>query len=374
MRVGGTPVSFSIALTGESSTGKTLATRLAHSVSSRAEEVDLTSFNMTLGVAGQFGSYSGSVVAFGDIKAAQAKGRDLAHLLQTFIFGVSGGDTRRRLDGASISLPQACIPIFSMEEPLSAFLFERRVPMQGGERARVLEIPIAPRNRGGIFELAPDDATELAEEVEAALCVNHGVLLEAWVKSLPRLDDLPDRVTKLRKDFDALAPTSSSLERRLLANLGWVYAAARLLITKKYMPLAEAEIGAHFRSVAAVALLALGRDDEQLRAATDTVLRHLGRRNGYPLALPATSLDAAEAADGFRREEDGVTYLHVRMNHVSQLVSRELREPVYRNLERMGVLVTNGTERTWHVSQKGLARTRYLRIDFTRLQSILREK
>jgi len=169
MRVGGTPVSFSIALTGESSTGKTLATRLAHSVSSRAEETDLTSFNMTLGVAGQFGSYSGSVVAFGDIKAAQAKGRDLAHLLQTFIFGVSGGDTRRRLDGASISLPQACIPIFSMEEALSAFLSERRVSMQDGERARVLEIPIAPRSRGGIFELAPDDAAQLAEEVEAAL-------------------------------------------------------------------------------------------------------------------------------------------------------------------------------------------------------------
>jgi hypothetical protein len=203
--------------------------------------------------------------------------------------------------------------------------------------------------------------------------VNHGVLLEFWINRLADIDDLADRVAALRKDFDALVPTSNSLERRLLANLSWVYAVARLLINKKLMPLSRVVIDDHFRAVATSALIALNRDDEVLRVATDAVLRHLGRRNAYPLARSAVPLDAVEASDGFRRKDTGTMYLHVRMSHVSQLVSRALQEGVYRNLERMGVLVANGRERTWPVLQKGLGRARYLRVDLTRLRSILRE-
>lgn len=97
----GTPASFSIAMTGGSTAGKTRAAMLAQSVSTRAvEESDLTSLNMTMGVAGELGQYSGSVIAYKDPKGSQVKGRALAELLQTIIFGVSGGDTRQRLGSA----------------------------------------------------------------------------------------------------------------------------------------------------------------------------------------------------------------------------------------------------------------------------------
>lgn len=370
----GTPVSFSVALTGESTTGKTRAAMLAQAVSTKAvDETYLTPLNMTIGVAGELGEFAGSLIAFKDPKSTQAKNKELAELIQTIIFSVSGGGTRLRLNTVPTLPPRGCIPFFTLEHPLASFLGEHLgVTHEMGDRVRVLEISVKPSIEGGIFEVGDFDAGELFNALEAALSDNYGTLLSVWINNLVLSGvNLKDVVKRHEHSFDVLIPSSNPFERRLLAHLRWIYVAAKMAVGPKYMPNSHEVIDDHFFSLARNALNILSGHDPAYDEDLKKALTRISDKRELPVASIGTEITLEEAPNGFRRKDNGVWHLYVRKEYFDSLLEEEHRTAVYRNLKAEGVLYKNKDGYPFPVSQSGLQRRKYLKFRFKKLRSFL---
>lgn len=368
------PQSFSVALTGPSTGGKTLAIRVAQSISGRAEKEDLTPFNLTAGVAGSLGAFSGSAIAFGDPKGAQGKGKLFGETLQTVIFSVSEGSARMRLDVENTLAPVACIPLMSFEQPLEVIFARCDIPFEEGECVRVIELVVPHGDLGGIFEMAEERKYQLVEQVDRTISDNYGTMLAAWVKLLANNEDLGGLINKYIEEFDSLVMARRPLEKRLLLNFSWVYASLKFLVTQSpLLPRTAICLDEHFRILGAKALQIFDNGNPDVAAGLKKVLRYLVQTK-FPTVQIGCAACVEEAGNGFIRKDRGGHRLYARKEFIDALIDPELRPAIFRSMKELGILKSNRDELTWHVEQAGLGRSRYLKFDLSASQNVLEDE
>ncbi len=369
--LGVTAESFVVAFTGQTTTGKSLSTRVVLSISSRAAEKDLKSMNLSVGLAGQLGGYSGTALTFGDIKASREKGKSLAEKLQTLVFGIVGGVVRETLDSKVSMPPEACAGVLSFEKPVVPFFEENGFELEDGDRVRILDVQVPDRDLGGIFELDPASASLLAKSVEDALHNHHGVVLPYWVDFLGKqnVERAHQAVLKFGSDFDAMVGPLSPLEARYMASVRWVYVAGRIALKSIKLKVVDRDtFESHFRLLTARLLKTFNAGDIALQATVAQVKKALVVSTTFTLVEKGQKADPEECVNGFRRMEAGKMCLFVRTDFIERITTTRNHERVLREFERNGALLRTPDESTSSVSQKGLKRARYLKFDRDQLE------
>jgi len=366
LRLSVTDKSFCVALTGQSTTGKSLSTRVTLSVSSEAAEKNLKSMNLSLGRAGQLGGYSGAALTFGDVKASRDEGGKLAKLLQTIVFGIVGGVTRDTLDSAVIVPPEACAGVLSFEKSVLPFFEQSGVEMEDGDRVRILDLQVPNRDEGGIFELDPASAKHLADAVEDTLRNHTGVVLPYWIGYIGgiNIEVLRDGVQKFRDEFAEMVGALSPLEARYMECVSWVYAVGRMAIRMQKLKFLDRQtFDSHFELLTVRMLKTFNSGDMELKAEVARVRKALVTAATFPLVEKGERADSEECSNGFRRIEPNGMTVFVRSEFIDTLINQCDRIRVFHQFERAGVLSRSPKDWTWPVSQKGLQRLRYLKFD-----------
>ncbi len=371
LRLGVTDESFCVAITGNSTTGKTLSARTALSVSTRATEPDLRSANMTHGRAGQLGSFSGTVLALGDIKSSREKDIKLAAKLQTLVFGITGGVTRETQVSLAGTAPEACVGLFCFEQAVVPFFEKNGLVMEDGDRVRILDLQVPSPEAGGIFELDPGSAKDMANAVEETLRDNYGVFLPYWVNAIGMKDieELRAAVERFKKKFDRLVGPCSPLEARYFRCLGWVYAAGSLALRSRSLKIVEKKVfQRHFqlliqrlRKTFNEADAALQRDVRRLQSALATKAK-------FPRIQKGQTADKKMCANGFLRAEGNRTVLYVPLKYVDDTIDPRMHDRVLREFEQVNAFIPGSDSLTTVVLQKGLDRARFLKFDWERLE------
>lgn len=218
-------------LTGRSSTGKTLALRMAQSASGSPESSALLTHDLTdRALEEHLGAANDGLLCIDELarlRGAAAKKRthikQLPHVLAS---GVGRARSKivelERLERKTFRV----IGFSTGELPLESY-GER----EEGERVRFPDIPVPPPAENGIFDrLGDGDAKSLAEQVEATIAQNYGNAYEAFVKHLVKEKESATKTAqKHLEDFvERAAPNGTSWDRRFAQKFGLVFAAAAL--------------------------------------------------------------------------------------------------------------------------------------------------
>ncbi|MEX2671310.1 MAG: DUF927 domain-containing protein [Phycisphaeraceae bacterium] len=222
-------------LTGESSTGKTLASRVAQSIITRAHKTDLIPASLTDRALEEiaFGHNDLAVVIdeLGNMKGNEQTRREK---FRTRAYELSGGRGTVRSKSVHQNLPSlewALFGITSWESPLNELARAR------GEMVRFIDVTIPSRVDAGIFDLIEDSrdgrpiaAKDLALAVENTIVGNYGVAIEPYLKRL--VDDRTSAAAAVEETVGAFVHLNcrdgDPWDVRLATKFGLVAAGARL--------------------------------------------------------------------------------------------------------------------------------------------------
>lgn len=356
---------FTIALTGESSTGKTRCAWLAASVSTFGSAQGLVGLNMTKGVAGQFGSYGGSAVPLTDLKGSQDDFKVLMQVLKILIFSVADEITRQRLTERSSKRPSGCIPIVTAEDPIYVLFRSYGVDFQNGDGVRILEVSDFKCDTGGIFLTDPEESSRLVKVLESTIKANYGLVMDPWVTKLAGLssEKLQGLQALYRSDFHSIVGTFEGLEDRNMDHLFWVYFAARLA-RKEFVGIDLKVVNSHFRWLSKRCLTSLNASNVSLKSDIAALLRALADPDDYPLVWAREAADPIACKLGFTRDDDGTRYVYAKKEPLDQLISPPNLANVYSVLRRDCGLIPGKVKLTWAIEQKGLGKSRYLKFRY----------
>jgi hypothetical protein len=164
-------------LTGESTSGKTLALRTCASIGGGPGEDDLLSLNMTDGKAVELLTERGATcLCFGDPKASQAKSRDFVDMLQTLSFSTADGSQRSTLLKPQAKAHEYLMAFLSAERPVGELFADARKSFEAGDALRIIDIPVPSPAEGGIFDRPPVGlkSVKLAHQTEEAIGQHYG--------------------------------------------------------------------------------------------------------------------------------------------------------------------------------------------------------
>lgn len=360
--------SFAVCFSQESSTGKTLSLRLAHSLADQAAESDLLNFGNSMGhVLDSLATLGGLCVCFTDIKA-DINQRNAIQKLQTLTFNATGALARQRKGEPARSRPQFLIPFLSAERPVCELFAAANISFEDGEAVRLLDIAIPPRDAGGIFAGAPENSVDLVAQLEAFLEANHGTVMPWWIKNLAHV-----RIDKLRKDIEKkediflkslgeLLP----LHTRIAKHFSLLSAVAYIATLAKVLPISHEVADSALRRIFHDYTAQLGQREAQQVAKWQEFFDLLDDERVLPRAHRGQALESAGEPKGFRRKDNGVEYIFVRRGALEGIFAGTnlLRTVVLPQLDRLGCLERQQTEDwTVPISQAGIdGRPRYYRI------------
>jgi hypothetical protein len=138
--------SFALNFMQKTSTGKTTALCLAHSLMTAADdERELFNFNETLGLQqDNLPNLGGMAVPYTDLKSANEEGKALAHKIRVLVFSATTGRPRGRKGEAPPPKPAFSIPMLSSEMPMADLFRQNGSVFQGGDAVRLIEINVPP--------------------------------------------------------------------------------------------------------------------------------------------------------------------------------------------------------------------------------------
>jgi len=371
-RLGGSTFIF----TGKSSVGKTLALRVAASAYQSGEAQKLESTNFTAGGAIALRTaFGGTCIALVDLKAAQAKGKELAHLLQTIIF--SGTDYAPRI--TAVAAPRAETPAYSIllmsaERPVAELFTSIGLRYEDGDRVRAIDVPVpnaAPGGTNGIFnKLGNHDVHDAIGATERALEQNFGVLVPSWARQLARIrpEELKPIVQGLESDFLVSLGELSNLQARVAKDFALVAATGVLAARRKLFPSTPDSILDAARVVFEATLTRLVDRRVPSPPAAD-FLKLLIDEDMFPVVRLGKSADPTACANGFRREDQSRMLLYVRSSYLGPSADVPLRA-FLQELTNWGILRPGKGKRSTTVEQKGLPKRRYLVFDWAGLLSV----
>jgi hypothetical protein len=206
---------------GFSSTGKSLASRVCESMTGRARNADLATFDMTdrsieelchsrndaSAIFDEEGRNTGSLTRKRDRRAKLA-----------FMIPGGRGTVRSRSAVRNADLANLTWRLFALssgEEPLENATERRRA----GEQVRHIDVPVPPPEEGGIFDRlddGPEEGIRLAAQVERTIEQNYGEAIRPYLAVLTeRRSELTPKVRELVNEFiTSVGADANPWERR----------------------------------------------------------------------------------------------------------------------------------------------------------------
>jgi hypothetical protein len=232
-------------LSGQSSTGKTLSELGGQSVIERALRGKLLTHDVTDRALEEAAAlHNDLVLIIDEIDRSSGSEPERRKHVRGLGHKLAGGVGRQRSaratqDGSLANLRWRLFSLWSGEYPLDdCFLGEAR---RQGEIVRLIEIPVPPRKKGGIFDRMEStelSSGELAKAVEDAVRDNFGHPIRAFISRLVAdRATYTDRAATLVKQFvREVGAESDPWTQRFATKFAVVYAAAHLAAEMKIAP------------------------------------------------------------------------------------------------------------------------------------------
>lgn len=370
---------FGLCFSSESSTGKTLAIRLAQSLVARGDEADLYNFGDTDGsIQDSLPLFGGLCITFADVKAEKDHRAALTKL-GSLAFNAVGGLVRQRKGEAERPRPQFLGILLSVERPLAELFQDHGIPFEGGEGVRLIDIPVPELHEGGIFAAAGSEhSAEWAAALNELLGDTYGCVMRPWADVLSR------------QQPDEIAASVKVEERRFLGLLGKQPDGQLDRIAQQFALFAT--VGRHASRLGLLKLSAMEIDDALSRIFWRAADRFRNRdrevvdlwnrlfdfiedRSRFPLVERGRA-PFELLVEGFRRIERSVEYVYVRGEVLTEHFPDAgfIDRIALPRLLRLGALVRQeAQERSVPVSQFGFGRHRCYRFIAGSLASARRE-
>ncbi|MFG1294070.1 DUF927 domain-containing protein [Xanthobacter versatilis] len=331
-------------LTGASSTGKTLALRVAqstmgsadisgvltHDATDRALEEHLATANDALLCIDELGRLQGT---------HRAKRERIKHLPHMLASGVGRARSKsveaEHLDRKKYRL----LGLSTGELPLESY-GEREL----GERVRYPDIPVPSIAESGIFDRLAEgqDAHELAAQAEATIRANYGFAYETFVGFLVEMRAYAVPAAKEHiEDFMAkAAPDGTSWDRRFALKFAIVYAAAALASEWEILPFSETHARNCIRRLHRKARVE-ARSAEEAKDALLALLAKHEKTPHFPLLKKGEPFPDDGKAWGFRRRQGDCIELAVIPARLKAMIRPQRHDrSVLHKLADAGVLLT----------------------------------
>jgi hypothetical protein len=141
------------------------------------------------------------------------------------------------------ALSWSCLAISSSPIPIDELAAKLEWTRSAGEKLRLIDIPVPPPEKAGIFDRLSGsrrekikEADNLIKKIAAGMANNYGHLILAWVKYLLE-ENRAGRVQELTDRFvQKVAPGGLGHETRLAEKFGIVYAAGRMAVDAGLLP------------------------------------------------------------------------------------------------------------------------------------------
>jgi hypothetical protein len=374
-----------------SSSGKTLMTRVAASMTGRCQRTDLITFGITEAALCDLCSARSHLGveldeegrALGSGTGPRVKADQLSYLISSGRGGVRSNYATRRAELKNRTWLSNAIT--SGETPLD--VNSKRQARTEGSQVRMIGLPVPPGARGGVFNRVKGGGKkrakrcqQLAEDTEATIAANHCVFFPALLDAtVPIRATLRERINRrVAKLVEKVGADTNPWERRFAHKLATAGATAVLL--------SELGIAPWTKKRAVRAYVRLYR---KARAATATVdeiaervisaLRRSLSKGKFPKVRKGVELSArtvTRAQRGFRKELPGLgLVLLIPMERIEQRIEkffgrRGIASLVVQRLSQRGVVHLGGDGKlTREVMAKEVAegRHRYVCFDLARL-------
>lgn len=367
---------FGLCFSADSSTGKTLAVRLAQSIVARAAEPDLYNFGDSDGfISDSLPLFGGLCISFADVKAQKDLKAALVKLGNLAINAV-GGLTRSRKGEPERPRPQFLGILVSVERPLAQLFADFGVNFEGGEGVRLIDIPVPKLTEGGIFASAGAEySVEWVRALNELLGDNYGCVMGPWAELLSK------------KRPDEIATSVKAEERRFLDRLGKQADGQLDRIAEQFALFAS--VGRYASRVRLLRLSSDEIDDAMVRLFWSAADRFKSRdrnvvelwqrlfhlledRDRLPLVVRG-QVPSGPIGDGFRRVEQAVEYVYVRRESLAELSPEAgfLDHVALPRLLRLGVLMSQQAEElSVPVAQSGFGRRRCYRFSVDALANV----
>ncbi len=186
-RHAGSPEGVIFNFAGPSSTGKTTAAKVAASVSGNPDAIP--DFNITPTAAEEIAAgHSDHLLIMDDTERTQDNPGQLIKRLNHILVG---GQSKKRSAAVRENHPQldwSLTMLMTSPVPVRELVEEEGLKHSLGAQVRLIDLPV-PDGPAGVFDLLEDGSSpaEQARLLELGFAVNHGVLIKAWTKKLPKL-------------------------------------------------------------------------------------------------------------------------------------------------------------------------------------------
>jgi len=221
--------------TGDTSTGKSSLCLVASSLYSHRDENRFCSWLATpRHIAEQAEMFNDQPFVIEDTSTTDEQQKNVAKALN--VIGRMIADGRSKMVSSVVAdqrLPNLrwnVLCLSSGEKSIGEIFKAARLEREGGHKTRFAAIPVPEANRGGIFDLAPDEAQEQIEIIDK-LKRDPKLLgpIEQWASWMEdNYDRLPKLVRRHQREFIASCEPLAPAERRIIEKIGILAAGIKL--------------------------------------------------------------------------------------------------------------------------------------------------
>ena len=316
---------FTLVASGKGGRGKTTLCLAGHSITDKAnDERILLSLSSGDGHNhDELPSRCGSLVGIGDTKSAKSKGKYLLGAIQSYLFsGVEMLARKRKTDTIKLKYNSPLIFLLPIEDSFTAIHHMNNMEVAEGDRRRVIELPIGPRRKGGIFDLKNSSNSKvLANKLKKLTGSQDGCLMNDWVKAFSKLSKEQLRSIhtacynqKKRKTYWTKRTRSDKLYDLVADNLDHLWFTAKLLNKVGQLPVTLKHVAKCLQIVDEQnRKIITGHGDPLQRKVRRKILKLIKDEKLFPRVQFGEHVKAkSKKAIGFIREEDYEKHLYIR--------------------------------------------------------------
>ena len=367
---------FGVHFFGESSSGKTILSKIANTVFARPNDILLRTWNTTRSGVDQMLKISNDLPLILDDMADQTL--DPSAIYQT-IYGIASGRSRSRCN-TSGELQEIhnwrTILMSSGEKDLQTFLHGANISVQAGQLVRVLNIGCHDEHRA--FDFIPpqfSNSSQFAEYLQDRLKNEkyYGMAGQAFVESLINtpMTQIKDQFLEfLEMFYNWIGREQTSQAMRALRHFGMMFfsldLAYKFWITGYPV---ERILNPALRLVINQFIQSLGEKSFEKHSALTTFV-HKVQANEYKRFLYYTENETNQQIWGWRDDD----YIYIYMSALRQEIAKGVSlRPLLDNLKEREILVTRNADEATIVARFGGKPNRVYKIDKEKLYSATRE-
>ena len=348
---------FTIALTGETTSGKTTATVVGGSVIGFGAD-QLPTWNITAaGLEQRAEIHFDVLLPIDDLNSAPGSEKEKFQLINGVAYRITGGAVRHTLTTAKSSItgrppikgPIRTIIFTSAEDSMADIAATAKMNLPGGFYSRLIEIPVPKPKNGGVFDLANFEgsrskrvkaARKLSKKIASACGKNHGFVFRKYVEAIIKDPAMAvQTVSAAREKFLKVVDIdrSEAMQWRRAEVFAFLYGAGVYAIKLKLLPWTVAQLSEALQKCLAASWTALPKSTNMLEAGLERLRGHLRRRDRI---VAASAVKNLKAIDGWWETAGGnKTYMVLGKRFRGLFASSAQRLRVEKYLKKKGVLI-----------------------------------